>query len=195
MITDSAWVHPELTPALKELLSEAARQLTAHKRRAFLAQVTDQFFGGSARQAESRLGWSRRTIALGQKERQSGILCLEAFHARGNRKIEEKEPRLEADVRALADAQAQADPQWRSTLVYTRLSAAGLRRALIKEKGWRPEQAPAERTLSDLLNRLGYRLRAAAKTKPEKKRASAMPSSPTCGRPTRRPMPMPKACA
>jgi hypothetical protein len=131
---------------------------------------------------------------LGQKERQSGILCLDAFHARGNRTIEAKQPPLEVDVRALADAQAQTDPQWRSTLVYTRLSAAGLRRALIKEKGWRPAETPAERTLSDLLNRLGYRLRAVAKTKPEKKRASATPSWPTCGRPTRRPMPTPKAC-
>jgi transposase len=39
MITDSAWVHSELTPVVKELLREAARQLTGHKRRAFLAQV------------------------------------------------------------------------------------------------------------------------------------------------------------
>jgi hypothetical protein len=54
MITDSAWVHSELTPVVKELLREAARQLTGHKRRAFLAQVTEQFFGGSARQAAGR---------------------------------------------------------------------------------------------------------------------------------------------
>jgi hypothetical protein len=151
MITDSVWVHPELTPTVKTLLREAARQFTGHKRRAFLAQVTEQFFGGSARQAESHLGWSRHPIVLGQKERRSGILCLEAFHARGNRKIEETEPQLETGARVLADAQAQADPQLRSTLVYTRLSAAGLRRALIQEKGW----PPAESTLSGLLNRLG----------------------------------------
>ena len=179
MIIDSAAAHPELTPSVKAMLREAGRLLTGHQRRAFLAQVTDAFFAGSARRAESHLGWNRFTIKQGQKERQSGIVCLEDFHARGNQPIEEKWPDLEADVRALADAQAQADPQLRSTLSYTRLSAGALRRALIQEKGWSPAEVPAERTLSDVLNRLGYRLRSVAKTRPEKKQRSARPSSPT----------------
>lgn len=179
MITDSAAVDPELTPKVKVSLREAGRLLAGPARRAFLAQVTDSFFGGSARRAESHLGWNRRTITQGQQERQSGIVCLGDYHARGNWPIEEKWPELERDVRALAEAQAQADPQLRSTLAYTRLSAGALRRALIQDKGWRPEEVPAERTLSDVLNRLGYRLRAVAKTRPEKKRARARPSSPT----------------
>ena len=179
MLTDSTKAHPELTPALKALLGEAGRLLTGHKRRAFLAQVTDALLGGSARRAESHFGWNRDTVEQGQKERQSGIVCLEDFHARGNQPIEAKWPDLERDVRALADAQAQADPQLRTALAYTRLSAASLRRALIEEKGWPPVEVPAERTLRDVLNRLGYRLRAVAKTRPEKKRRSARLSSPT----------------
>lgn len=179
MITDSAKAHPELTPAVKELLREAGRLLVGHQRRAFLAQVTAVFFGGSARQSESHFGWNRDTVTQGQKERQSGIVCLEDVHARGNHPIEEKWPDLERDVRTLADAQAQADPQLRTTLAYTRLSASALRRALIQDKGWHPAEVPAERTLRDVLNRLGYRLRAVAKTRPEKKRASATPSSAT----------------
>ena len=176
---DSAAVDPELTPKVKASLRAAGRLLTGPKRRAFLAQVTDAFFGGSARRAESHLGWNRGTIAQGQKERQSGLVCLGDFHARGNRPIEAKWPDLERDVRALADAHSQADAQLRTALAYTRLSAAALRRALIQEKGWPPAEVPAERTLRDVLNRLGYRLRAVAKTRPEKKRPSARPSSPT----------------
>lgn len=179
MIVDSARVDPELTPKVKELLREAGHLLTGPQRRSFLAQVADAFFGGSARQAESHLGWSRHTTAQGQQERQSGIVCLGDYHARGNQPIEEKWPDLERDVRALADAHAQADPQLRTALAYTRLSAAALRRALIEEKGWLPEEVPAERTLREVLGRLGYRLRAVVKTRPEKKRPSARPSSPT----------------
>ena len=170
MITDSSAAHPELTPAVKMLLREAGRALTGHKRRAFLAQVTDTFLGGSARRAESHFGWNRDTVEQGQKERQSGIVCLEDFHARGNSPLEDKWPDLERDVRALAEAQAQADPQLRTTLAYTRLSAGALRRALIEDKGWLPAEVPAERTLSDVLNRPGYRLRSVAKTRPEKNR-------------------------
>lgn len=179
MITDSAKANPELTPAIKTLLGEAGRLLTGHKRRAFLAQVTDALLNGSARRAESHFGWNRDTVLQGQKERQSGIVCLEDFHARGNHPIEDKWPDLERDVRALADTHSRADGQLRTTLAYTRLSAGALRRALIKEKGWSPAEVPAERTLRYLLNRLGYRLRAVAKSRPEKKRASVTPSSAT----------------
>ena len=93
--------------------------------------------------------------------------------------IEAKWPDLERDVRALADVHSQADPQLRTALAYTRLSAAALRRALMEEKGWLPAEVPAERTLRDGLNRLGYRLRAVTKTRPEKKRPSVRRSSPT----------------
>jgi hypothetical protein len=58
-------------------------------------------------------------------------------------------------------------------------SAVPLRAALIAEKGWKEEQLPSMRTLGDVLNRLGYRLRAVAKTRPEKKRPKPTPSSPT----------------
>ena len=179
MIAESRAVDPELTPKVKELLREAGRRRTGPERRAFFAQVADTFFAGRARQTESHFGWSRFTIEQGQKERQSGIVCLGDYQARGNRPIEDKWPDLERDVRALADAHAQADPQLRTALAYTRLSAASLRRALVEEKGWRPEEVPAERTLRDVLNRLGYRLRAVAKTRPEKKRVSARRSLPT----------------
>jgi hypothetical protein len=37
------------------------------------------------------------------------------FSARGNHKTEEKLPELEADIRALADPESQADPKFQSS--------------------------------------------------------------------------------
>ena len=157
-----------LTPTVKALSGEAVSQLTGERRRAFMARVAVELRGGSARRAESHFGWSRDTVELGWRERASGIVCVENFQARGNQKSEAKRPELERDIRALADPHSQADPPFRSTLAYTRLSAASVRRALIAEKGWREEDLPAPRTMNTLLNRLGCRLRSVAKTKPEK---------------------------
>lgn len=169
----------ELTPAVKALLGDAASRLTAHRRRAFMAKVTVELLGGSARRARSHFGWNRDTVELGLHERASGIVCLDNFQARGNKKIEAKMPGLERDIRALAEPHSQADPQFKSALSYTRLSAMSVRRALVEEKGWREEDLPAPRTMNSVLNRLGYRLRSVAKTKPEKKQRPPRPSSPT----------------
>ena len=185
----------ELTPTVKALLGDAAKKLTAHRRRAFMANVTVELLGGSARRAETHFGWSRHTVELGLHERASGIICVDNFPARGNKKMEAKRPELERDIRALADPHSQADPQFKSSLSYTRLSAASVRRALIAEKGWREEDLPAPRTMNTLLNRLGYRLRSVAKTRPEKKQNTPKPSSPTSERSTRRRMRTPPACA
>jgi hypothetical protein len=129
-------------------------------------------------------------VNLGLAERRSGIRCLENFTARGKKKSEVQLPQLETDIRALMDPQSPADPQLRTTLSYTRMTVKAVRAALIAEKSWKEEQLPAERTLCDLLNRLGYRLRAVAKTRPEKKRPKLMPSSPMSTRATPRPTPM-----
>lgn len=169
----------ELFPVIKALLCEAASKLTAHRRRAFMAKVTVELLGGSAWRAESQFGWNRHTVKLGLCERASGIVCVDDFAARGNKKSERKRPELERDIRALADPHSQADPQFKSSLAYTRLSAAAVRRALIQDKGWREEDLPAERTMNSILNRLGYRLRSVAKTRPEKKPPTPKPSSPT----------------
>ena len=144
-----------------------------------MANVAAELLGGSAWRAESQFGWNRHTVELGLRERASGIVCMDNFQARGNKKSEAKRPALERDIRALADPHSQADPQFKSTLSYTRLSAASVRRALIQEKGWREEDLPAPRTMNSILNRLGYRLRSVAKTKPEKKQRTPRPSSPT----------------
>jgi len=44
-----------------------------------------------------------------------------------------------------------------------------MRQALITEKGWQHEGLPCEKTIGNMLNRLGFRLRRVQKAKPLKK--------------------------
>jgi hypothetical protein len=144
----------ELTDRVKALLKDAAAKLTGPNKRNFMAKTTLAFFDGSARKAETYLGWNRRTIELGLHELRSGIICLDNYHARGNKKTEVKLCGLERDIRSLVDEHSQADPQMKNTFAYTRITAEAVREALIKEKGYREEELPTVRTLSTLLNRL-----------------------------------------
>ena len=137
-----------LTDEVIASFKDAARKLTGPKRRAFQAQVTLDYLDGSIWKAERVFGWSHHTVALGLNELRTGITCQGNFSARGNHKTETKFPELEADIRALADPESQADPKFQSPFPYTRITAQGMRQALID---------------------LGYKLRRVQKTKPLKK--------------------------
>ena len=150
-------------------LKDAARKLTGAKRRAFQAQVTLDYLEGRARLAETVLGWSRKTVELGLHELRTGIVCVEQFSSRGNRRSEEKQPRLEQDICALADPESQVAPKFQSPFLYTRITAKATRTALIEVKGWTEEALPCENTIGNILNRLGYRLRRVQKAKPQKR--------------------------
>jgi Rhodopirellula transposase DDE domain len=152
-----------------QLIRSAARRLTGHKRRLFIAEVTDALCGGSARRSERLFGWSRDTASLGLHESAQGLRCVDNFQARGRERTEDRDTQLAQAIRALAELHTQADPQMQSALRYTRLTAVALRRALIKEKGYRNKQLPSNRTLQRMLNRMGYRLKRIQKTKPLKK--------------------------
>jgi hypothetical protein len=151
------------------LIGMAARTLTGDKRRAFIAEVTLTLCDGNARRSEDRFGWSRATAIKGLRERATGIRCLENFAGRRRPASEERNPQLAADIRAIVEPKTQTDPELKSSRQYTNLSAKEVRQALLK-KGYRDEEVPAERTLRDILNRLGYRLKRIQKGKPLKKR-------------------------
>jgi Rhodopirellula transposase DDE domain len=152
-----------------ELIRSAAQRLTGHERRAFIAEVTQTLCDDNPRQSERLFGWGRETVALGIHERDSEIRCQESFGQRGRKRTEEKHPELIQHIRDLVEPRAQADPKLKNTFAYTRLTAKALREALIAQKGYRSENLPSARTLQDILNRLGYRLRRIQKTKPLKK--------------------------
>ncbi len=119
--------------------------------------------------AETVFGWDRNTVILGLHELRTGITCLSNFQARGNIRAEERNKRLEFDIRDLAEPNSQIDPKSRTLFKYTRITAKAMHKVLIKEKGWREEDLPCEKSISNILNRLGYCLRRVQKAKPIKK--------------------------
>ncbi len=151
------------------LISSAAQRLTGYERRQFIAEVTRALCDGNPRQSERLFGWSRATAALGLHEAESGLRCVENFQARGRKRSENLHPQLAQDLRDLVEPTTQTDPQFKSALRYTRITAAAVRQALIDVKGYGAEDVPGERALQNILNRMGYRLRRVQKTKPLKK--------------------------
>lgn len=154
-----------------DLLRLAARSRTGHRRRRFQAEVTRALCGGRARRAERRFGWGRGNVDTGLHELESGIRCVENFATRGPRRSEDANPQLAADIRDLAEPHTQADPELKSDRRYTNLSAREVRERLRTEKGYAVADLPSERTMRDILNRMGYRLRRIQKGKPLKKTA------------------------
>ncbi len=148
-----------LTEKVKSTLQDAAKKLTGIKKRAFMAQVTQDYFERWSRKAETYLGWSRQAVGLGLKELQTGIVCLDNYAARGRKRTEENLPNLEEDIRSLVDSQSQADPSFQSTFCYARISARAVREALIGQKGDQDYELPTRQTIGDILNRNGYRLK------------------------------------
>ena len=123
-----------------------------------MAKVAEDYFNGSARMVETYLGWSRATVEKGQKELQTGLVCVDNYRARGRKKTEQKWKRKAIFVALCMDNHSQADPQLKSTFCYARISARSVREALIQEKV-ADSELPCRQTLGDVLNRMGYRLK------------------------------------
>ena len=161
--------HQPLTPSQIVDLRLAASQMTGSKRRAFEAEMALKYCEGNPLQAESIFGWSRWTVAVGLAERRTGIICLGVQSAfRGRKRWEATHPEAADDLRRLADAHAQQDPTFRTTLAYTRLTAQAAL-AVLTAQGYREDQLPAPSTMAEVLNRMGFRLRKVVKAKPQKK--------------------------
>ena len=148
-----------LTEEIKSSFKDASSKLTGFKKRAFMAQVTKDYLDASPRKAETVLGWSRKTILKGLKELETGIICADNYRCRGRKKTEENLPSLREDIESLLENNTSTDPKFKSTINYTRISAAKTREALIKEKGYSSEELPCRQTIGDILNRMGYSLK------------------------------------
>ena len=166
-----------LTSEVKALLLNTATDLKGSALRMFLARTVQALGEGGQRLAERELGWNRGTIRKGMREVERGMVCIDAFSWRGRKRSEAHLPHLLIDLQALVDRQSQAEPQLRTTRLYTRLTAAEVRRQLMTEKGYTDEQLPTEETLACKLNELGYFPKKVAKTQPQKNFPKPMPSS------------------
>jgi hypothetical protein len=159
----------ELTDSLKALFIDTANTLKGSERRHFIARTVQELGSGGQRRAERELGWNRQTIRKALRELESGLICLDAFTLRRRKRAEEHLPTLLTDIQAIVDSQSQADPQFRSTRLYTRLTAAEVRRQLIAQKGYTDSELPTERTIASKLRALGYYPTKVAKTQPQKR--------------------------
>jgi hypothetical protein len=166
----------ELTEDLKRVFIETATTLKGYARRRFMAQTVKAFGYGGASLAERELGWNRGVIRKGMHELRSGLHCIEHTSTRRPKRAEERLPNLLADIHALVDGQSQTDPQFRSNRLYTRLTAAEVRRQLIAQKGYTDTELPTARTILTKLNDLGYHPTKVAKAKPLKRSPRPTPS-------------------
>ena len=166
-VDDTSWI--ELSDALVPLLHATQRQLTGRDRRLFMARVVQRLGPGGQRKAEKRLEWNRKTIRKAIRELESGFVCVDAFSLRGKKSVLERWPNLADDIEQIAAPHCQTDATFRTSTLYVRLTARTVRQLLITEKGYDPHQMPARRTVSRLLNRLGYHLRKVKKNQPLKK--------------------------
>jgi Rhodopirellula transposase DDE domain len=168
----------ELTDSLKTLLIETAKALKGSTRRLFMARTVKELGPGGQQRAARALRWGRMTIRKGLRELDSGVSCIDAFALRGRKRAEAPLPNLLMDLRAIVDSQSQADPQFRSNRLYTRLTATEVRRQLIAQKGYREAVLPTAETIGAKLNELGYYPQKVAKSQPQKNSRKPRPSSP-----------------
>lgn len=168
----------KLDEEVKELLRETEKALKGSARRLFMARTVHALGEGGQRLAERELGWNRGTIRKGLHERRQGIVCLDAFSSRGRRRSEEHLPNLLGDITAIVDGQSQADPQFRTNRLYTRLTATEVRRQLIAQFGYRDDELPTAETIATKLNDLGYYPKKVGKSQPQKNCLKPTPSLP-----------------
>ena len=84
------------------------------------------------------------------------------------KRSEDQNPQLAIDIRLIVEPHTHSDPELKTDRLYTNLSAAEVRRALL-DRGYSEKELPSERTLRDILNRMNYRLKRIQKGKPLKK--------------------------
>ena len=146
-----------------------ASLLIGSDRRQFMAKVVNVLGRGGQSYAEQVLGWNRCTIRKGQTELVNGFPFKDRFNQRGRNKSETRLPDLLEDIRSIVEPASQTDPTFRSTRIYSPLSADEVRRRLITQCGYKNTKLPCARTLRTKLNDLGFRLRKVRKCRPLKK--------------------------
>ena len=159
----------EITPELRKFLNETRSKLKGSERREFMANVVLLLGRGGQSRAERELGWDRKTIGKGIKELKTGIRCIDNFSGRGRHRAEHYLPNLLEDIKQIVEPVSQCDPTFRSTQLYSPLTAAEVHRRLIEEQNYTQDELPTVRTINNKLNELGLRLKKVDKCKPKKK--------------------------
>jgi hypothetical protein len=157
-----------LNEAVTDALQFAADHLKGSDRRMFMAKIVEALGQSGQRWAERELGWNRGVIRKGQGELENGP-WPDNFSARGRKKAEEHLPNLLEDIQAIVEPTSQADPTFKTTRLYTPLTAKEVRQRLTDDKGYAEETLPTRRTISTKLNALDFHPQMVSKSKPVKK--------------------------
>ncbi len=167
----------KLTPQVKTFLNETKNQLKGSERRLFMARVVFNLGYGGPLRAERELGWDRTTIRKGLAELKSGITCCDNYSGRGRKPVEQHLVNLLEDIEDIVSPISQTDPTFRTTKLYSPITATEVHRRLKEDKGYTDQELPTIRTINSKLNQMGYRLKKVGKCKPKKKSQKPMPSS------------------
>lgn len=89
-------------------------------------------------------------------------------HNSGRKKITEKYPELQEDIRTIMNNNAYTDPHFQTEQQFTCLSVKEIKKRLLETGKYEPNFI-AESTLSNLLNEMGYNLKKVKWNKPLKK--------------------------
>ncbi len=142
--------------------------------------ITRRIKNHEKNQMESRITkWNHETIKKGKHELETGERIIDNFSARGIKRVEERLPNLLNDIKSIVDGEAQTDPTFKTTELFTRLTSKEVRNQLIAQKGYSDEELPTEETIRKRLNELGYSLKKVTKVKPKKKFQRQIKSSKT----------------
>ena len=171
-------MQSQLNDTVVQTIRSAARKLTGAARRAFQAEACRDYCNNSPRTAERIFGWSRHTVQKGLDEQATGNIILDQERS-GRPSYSVQLPKLQDDIRSLVDPNTCSHPSFANTFRYTRMTGKAVLEALVREKGYKKSDLPAENTMRRLLNEMGYRLRRVQKTTPQKRFPNAKRSSPT----------------
>ena len=135
----------------------------------FTISLTNTIFDGKPSRAENVLSWNRKTLGKALAEWEGKFCYIDRYYERGRKKAEVHLPNLLSDIQDIVDSQSQTDSTFHTNRLYTRLSAAEVRRQLMAQKGYTDDEFPCAATINTKLNAMGYRLRAVQKSRPQKK--------------------------
>lgn len=158
----------EISEGFKAILIDTAKKLKGSDRRKFMAKTVNELGRGGQLFAEKELKWCRDTIRKGQQELKTEVDIVDNFSARGRRRLEDKFPNLLNDIKEIVEPETQTDPTFKTTKLYTRITAKEVKNQLIKQKGYK-ESDFCLSSIENKLNDLGYKLKSIQKTRPQKK--------------------------
>ena len=177
----STIVRNGISEDLVNLVSRLVDLIPWPERRRAMGDATLVLLDGKHRVAEDVFGWGRSVVQVGINEFKTGISCVNDLSTRIKPKTEEKNPKLLVEIHNIMEPHSEADSHLRTTLLHTDMTAKTVYDALV-EKGWPVESLPTVRTISNILLRQNYKLRAVAKTKVKKKQPKPTTSLKTSGR-------------